>query len=685
MKRKFLGFILLAFGLIAHAQNTAVSATVVDTDGTTWTNGSWNVQFVPNPSQPNVNAYTINGTPLSPSVLNQVGAINGSGVLAVTVYQNAPITPAGSSWKITVCPNAITKCGSYGFTAVGSSMDLSSALTPVIPAPRFNPVSGAYGYNDAEAILQLKPGSTYWNVTSNKVRCYSGSAWQDCSGSSGLVTSVVPGAEVSCSPLVSGSCTGAVTVNSLAINQLTGDGTAGPGAGSQVFTLASVGSAGTVGDGTHFPIITLDTKGRVTGATAQAIPTVACGSANIPCTNTSNIFNGGTQTIQSGDYTQPAAIIRGTVSGIVTPVLLQRACAVNNATASVTAGNTIMVIGQDIAVTDSVGDTFTALTIPTDGHISYTSHTVGGSGITISSPAFFCWYEIGNVATGTTLDTYVVSARVVNQLTPLSTSITTTFNNALFLAGQNTSVFLSNQFVAGAPWTNREANGNIAELDYQQNTTTAGAYPISISTSTDTMTGVAFIVAFKPGSGLPQTGDLMQIQSQDLTVVSRFNNIGQLTNPVTAGVPANAPLTGTQEWDSTAKCLRIYDGTNWLCAGSTSISTWTTNANGSYIKYPDGTYSQVGASTLVTGTPTAQIVAITWPVAFVSAPTNITVTAITSAAGDGNPHPATCHIVRSTITTTGANAIIATPVQVGGSGYANLVAGDYCSFTAVGK
>ena len=180
MKRKFLGFILLAFGLIAHAQNTAVSATVVDTDGTTWTNGSWNVQFVPNPSQPNVNAYTINGTPLSPSVLNQVGAINGSGVLAVTVYQNAPITPAGSSWKITVCPNAITKCGSYGFTAVGSSMDLSSALTPVIPAPRFNPVSGAYGYNDAEAILQLKPGSTYWNVLTSAQRCYSGSSWNNC-------------------------------------------------------------------------------------------------------------------------------------------------------------------------------------------------------------------------------------------------------------------------------------------------------------------------------------------------------------------------------------------------------------------------------------------------------------------------------------------------------------------------
>ena len=56
------------------------------------------------------------------------------------------------------------------------------------------------------------------------------------------------------------------------IDQLTGDVTAGPGTGSQAATLAAVGTAGTVGDAGHYPVITTDAKGRVTALTAQAVP-----------------------------------------------------------------------------------------------------------------------------------------------------------------------------------------------------------------------------------------------------------------------------------------------------------------------------------------------------------------------------------------------------------------------------
>jgi hypothetical protein len=61
------------------------------------------------------------------------------------------------------------------------------------------------------------------------------------------------------------------------ITQLTGDAAAGPGSGSQPLTLASVVGAGTVGDTTHYPIVTFDAKGRVTGASAQAAPGPANG------------------------------------------------------------------------------------------------------------------------------------------------------------------------------------------------------------------------------------------------------------------------------------------------------------------------------------------------------------------------------------------------------------------------
>src|SRR6185312_10104299 len=58
------------------------------------------------------------------------------------------------------------------------------------------------------------------------------------------------------------------------ITQLTGDGTAGPGSGSQAFTLAASGvSAGTYGDSTHWMVCTVDAKGRDTTCSSQAAPT----------------------------------------------------------------------------------------------------------------------------------------------------------------------------------------------------------------------------------------------------------------------------------------------------------------------------------------------------------------------------------------------------------------------------
>lgn len=60
------------------------------------------------------------------------------------------------------------------------------------------------------------------------------------------------------------------------ITQLTGDVTAGPGSGTQAATLASSGvSAGTYGDTTHVAQVTVDAKGRVTGASNQPIATGA--------------------------------------------------------------------------------------------------------------------------------------------------------------------------------------------------------------------------------------------------------------------------------------------------------------------------------------------------------------------------------------------------------------------------
>lgn len=188
--RKLLFAALILCSVSCYAQTTTISATVTDSTSTVWANGTWKVEFVPNPSTPNPAVYNINGTPLDPAVTNQNAAMNGSGALSFSVYQNAAITPIGSSWKLTVCPNASAPCGIYGFTATGSSMNLSSSLTAVILPPSFRAVAGTYGYNDAEAQIQTNPGSNYFNVASLSQRCYNGTAWQACASAGGFPSAV---------------------------------------------------------------------------------------------------------------------------------------------------------------------------------------------------------------------------------------------------------------------------------------------------------------------------------------------------------------------------------------------------------------------------------------------------------------------------------------------------------------
>ena len=179
-----LGFLLA--GGVTSAQTTVASATVTDSDGTVWQNGSWYVAFTPNPSNPNPANYRYNGAPIPPSVANQSGPLDGTGAMSATVYQNSAIVPAGSGWTLTVCPNASTPCGNIYFAAVGATMSLSSVLTGVIPPPRFKALANSYGYNDNEASVQLVAGSMYWNTTTASLRCYNNvtPAWVPCNGTS---------------------------------------------------------------------------------------------------------------------------------------------------------------------------------------------------------------------------------------------------------------------------------------------------------------------------------------------------------------------------------------------------------------------------------------------------------------------------------------------------------------------
>lgn len=152
---------------------TIVTATVVDSDGQSWFRGSWKLEFVPNSDNPNLSKYVVDGTtPLNPSVITQSGTMDSSGAFAITLYDNTSITPVGSSWKLTVCPLASSACGFYSFAAAGALLNISSALTFLLPPPRFLGVYPNYGYRDGEVTPSNKPGSTYYNVTQQVQKYY---------------------------------------------------------------------------------------------------------------------------------------------------------------------------------------------------------------------------------------------------------------------------------------------------------------------------------------------------------------------------------------------------------------------------------------------------------------------------------------------------------------------------------
>jgi hypothetical protein len=182
--RKLISFALLAVGILVHAQTSNVTATVTDSDGQTWNNGTYQITFVP-PTGYNGTVFTFNGVAWTPTVHN--GNLSGAGVLTVAnLERNDYIFPANSHWKFTLCPNASFRCSDSTLTINQASQDIGSQLT--LTAPRFpasNLQTGSYGYADVEVSPIPPIGLFYWNVTSNTSRWYSSVGWVNGGGATG--------------------------------------------------------------------------------------------------------------------------------------------------------------------------------------------------------------------------------------------------------------------------------------------------------------------------------------------------------------------------------------------------------------------------------------------------------------------------------------------------------------------
>jgi hypothetical protein len=189
MMRKLLLFLALLLPATAFGQTTAVTATITDSDTIAWANGTFRVTFVPNPNYSGI--YQYQGAAFSPQVYT--GTMNGSGALSITIPDNNFISPAGTQWLFTLCPDASAVCTPVTLPVTGASVSLTGTFSAAAIPPRFPAKGiGSYGYTDVEINQTPVPGGSYYNVTSLCMRIWNGSAFT-CPFTGGTVTSVSSG------------------------------------------------------------------------------------------------------------------------------------------------------------------------------------------------------------------------------------------------------------------------------------------------------------------------------------------------------------------------------------------------------------------------------------------------------------------------------------------------------------
>lgn len=187
---KILATLLLLTGSIFAQNYTTVTAMLQDSSTQIWANATWTTEFS---KPPGVNVpFNNHGVAIT---ANQTGTADASGIFTVVLDDNLQVSPAGSGWKFTICPNAtVTSCNTIVLTITGTTQNITSQLNPILTVPVVNaaPVI-ARAYNDSEAHGTY--GALYLNSVTNTLKsCNSlvcnGSGWVTVGGGGGSVTSV---------------------------------------------------------------------------------------------------------------------------------------------------------------------------------------------------------------------------------------------------------------------------------------------------------------------------------------------------------------------------------------------------------------------------------------------------------------------------------------------------------------
>ena len=160
---------------------TTVSSTgVVDSDSMTWANGTLPASIVYPQQIFSFSALACAGGTFLPQYTT---TLNGSGAFSIALPTVSSISPLGSQWALTICPNATSGCYTYTIVTSGSTQDITTALNAVLPGPRFYSQQANFGYTPLELITTVPVGTLFYNTTTSAEVTYNGSTWSNVYGS----------------------------------------------------------------------------------------------------------------------------------------------------------------------------------------------------------------------------------------------------------------------------------------------------------------------------------------------------------------------------------------------------------------------------------------------------------------------------------------------------------------------
>lgn len=165
---RYFSIIALLFLAPFSYSQTTVSGTITDVpDGQAWFGGTFYFTFRVSPSSP-TGPYFNNGVPFS---IQQTvsGTLDGSGHYSVSVPSNSSITPSGSTWDLTVCPQATSPCFTQQSVIVTGATLTVSPTPPSIRINMGSPPPTTRAYTDTELVAGVL-GQQYFNLVSAGIR-----------------------------------------------------------------------------------------------------------------------------------------------------------------------------------------------------------------------------------------------------------------------------------------------------------------------------------------------------------------------------------------------------------------------------------------------------------------------------------------------------------------------------------